>query len=510
MAILRNLNSADAAWANIIGTPFAGVLAEDVPSTGENGAGYLYDSLSFPSDTGKHVRGRIVTWPTNGTLVAYEDSSFVYDGTSDTFEFQLYVDHVAVGSPTTITLNVGGASVQPTGISSAEAFGSALATWQAQVTTSSIVSAEAFGTALITQAGVFAILPTGIASAESFGSPVLAADGAYSIAPTGISSAEGFGNAALAITRLIEAAGIASAESFGSASLTRHSLSSISASGIPSTEVFGNSTVASSSVPTVSPEGIASSESFGTPTLSWDLTATITPSGISSGESFGAAELATYVLEDTSVNGNEVLDTIMARIGRWTDTALRASALNELRRVQREYEQGRNLPWFLFASKTTVLAADSAEADLPTGFLRFDDEQGFVRYLDDNGCFHFLEIVDFQLLQEQACVTAGVPRYAAISDKVYVYPPSSEELTLTVHAAYKDSIATDAASTNAWLTNADYVMIPKVAWRMANSYLQDFQLAQNIHVEVLEAEARLASFIAARRHARTDRIKGEE
>ena len=96
--------------AVVVGDPGLGVLAELVPSTGEHGAGYLYASLEFPADTGKEVRGLITTWPTLGTLTAFEDSSFEYDGPTDSFAFQMYVDGVAVGTPQTVTVTVGAAT----------------------------------------------------------------------------------------------------------------------------------------------------------------------------------------------------------------------------------------------------------------------------------------------------------------------------------------------------------------------------------------------------------------
>lgn len=95
--------------AVVVGVPGLGVLAESVPSTGEHGAGYLYDSLEFPADNGKEVRGLITTWPTLGTLTTFEDSSFEYDGPTDSFAFQMYVDGVAVGTPQTVTVTVGAA-----------------------------------------------------------------------------------------------------------------------------------------------------------------------------------------------------------------------------------------------------------------------------------------------------------------------------------------------------------------------------------------------------------------
>lgn len=72
-----------------------GVLAEDVPSTGLSGAGYLYAGLSFPADTGKRVRGVITRWPTLGTFTPNVDSSFDYLGATDYALFCVYTDGVA-------------------------------------------------------------------------------------------------------------------------------------------------------------------------------------------------------------------------------------------------------------------------------------------------------------------------------------------------------------------------------------------------------------------------------
>ena len=103
------------AGALVVGNPGLGVLAEQVPSSGTHGAGFLYPSLQFPLDTGKEVRGFITRWPALGTLVAYEDSSFEYTGPDDSFEFQMYVDGLPVGTPQTVTLVIGVPDVNPDG-----------------------------------------------------------------------------------------------------------------------------------------------------------------------------------------------------------------------------------------------------------------------------------------------------------------------------------------------------------------------------------------------------------
>lgn len=102
--------------ALLIGETGLGVLAEDIPSTGDDGASYLYNDLSLPADNGKEICGRITSWPASGTLYAYEDGSFTFTGAPDgaySFAYQLYVDGVATGSPATVDLTVGVLTLHP-------------------------------------------------------------------------------------------------------------------------------------------------------------------------------------------------------------------------------------------------------------------------------------------------------------------------------------------------------------------------------------------------------------
>lgn len=88
-----------------------GVLAQDVPASGANGPGIAYSSLSFPADTGKEVRIALTSWPSSGTLILYEDTSFEYDGPSFSTNYQLYLDGVAVGTPQVFSVNISATSV---------------------------------------------------------------------------------------------------------------------------------------------------------------------------------------------------------------------------------------------------------------------------------------------------------------------------------------------------------------------------------------------------------------
>ena len=186
--------------AVVVGDPGLGVLAESVPSTGEHGAGYLYDSLE-PADTGKEVRGLITTWPTLGTLTAFEDSSFEYDGASDTFAFQMYVDGAAVGTPQTVTVTVGAAaagtlSAQESGADAAAIAGAVLVAGALSVTESGADTASALGNVLVSgslsaaeQGADTAIIVggnilAGYMAAQESGSDTAAASGAVVVSGT--------------------------------------------------------------------------------------------------------------------------------------------------------------------------------------------------------------------------------------------------------------------------------------------------------------------------------------
>lgn len=184
------------------------------------------------------------------------------------------------------TLGGGGdQNLDPTGIASAEAFGTAaITTGAVDIAPTGIASTEVFGTPTVTT-GPVNLSPTGISSAEAFGTPAITA-GAVDIAPTGIASAEAFGTPVITTGAVdIAPTGIASAEAFGTPALTTGSVT-ISPTGIASAEAFGTPIVADEGAQIIVPPGIASAEAFGTPVLTTGEVV-ISPVGIASAEAFG-------------------------------------------------------------------------------------------------------------------------------------------------------------------------------------------------------------------------------
>lgn len=159
--------------AVVVGDTGLGVLAENVPSTGEDGPGYLWNDLVFPADQGSEVMGTVVSWPTNGTLYVYEDSSFTYTGTSDIFTYQFKIDGVSIGSPATVTLNVGATHSYPAGIPPTTYFG-----------------IPTYSLSIVTQTST----PTGIDTSVLFGVPqAYLSTNLQTSSPSGIATEVGIG-----------------------------------------------------------------------------------------------------------------------------------------------------------------------------------------------------------------------------------------------------------------------------------------------------------------------------
>jgi hypothetical protein len=95
----------------VIGNTGLGVLGLNIPSTGTDGPGFLYNDLSLPADLVNEFYGHITsnTFPA-GTFYSYEDSSFSVIGAPTgiyNFVYDLYQNGVLIGS-TSAQIAIGG------------------------------------------------------------------------------------------------------------------------------------------------------------------------------------------------------------------------------------------------------------------------------------------------------------------------------------------------------------------------------------------------------------------
>lgn len=95
-----------------VGDTGGGVLAENLASSGEDGPGFLYESVNLPADNRLEIAGRFTTIPAGLDLTAEEDgellASAAVDGTYTTF-WQMYVNMVPTGplTPRTFVFGTG-------------------------------------------------------------------------------------------------------------------------------------------------------------------------------------------------------------------------------------------------------------------------------------------------------------------------------------------------------------------------------------------------------------------
>ena len=147
---------------------------------------------------------------------------------------------------------------------------------------SGIASAEAFGTPTV-ENKLQILSPGGIASTEAFGATAVT-PGAVSLVPGGIASLEAFGAPSLTPHNVLSPSSIASAEAFDTLTVTPGAVS-LSPGGIASGEVLDTPTV-TPGVWTLSLQGIVSGEAFGSAIVIGPAQ-TLQPGGIASGEAFG-------------------------------------------------------------------------------------------------------------------------------------------------------------------------------------------------------------------------------
>ena len=95
--------------------PGHGIQAQNVPATGSNGVGYLYNDIAAQGAAATdELRGQILTLPAAGTFTPYEDSSFSFTGAPDgvyTFTYRGFRNGVSYGDYT-VTMSIGGNEYQ--------------------------------------------------------------------------------------------------------------------------------------------------------------------------------------------------------------------------------------------------------------------------------------------------------------------------------------------------------------------------------------------------------------
>lgn len=187
--MLRNLN-ASAGGRRILGTPYVGLLAEQIAAetaSGSDGPGLLYNEAVAPENSGKRLRLRVSSWPATGALIVAENGAYEWSGLPDgthTLTYEVFVDGVSQGEAS-LVITVGSAANAPgaalnaaASISGGTATGgsAAFAPGAALGATAAIAAGAATGSSLANAPGATlsasVTISPGVASAFTGGVPV--------------------------------------------------------------------------------------------------------------------------------------------------------------------------------------------------------------------------------------------------------------------------------------------------------------------------------------------------
>ena len=190
-----------------------------VDGTNDYSAVYSSEDAVSTSDTvTRSSSGKVVTLD-NTSAVENEGTFTSFGASGPTFNFT----SVGASQHKWVHLSIeeasaGGLIIIPTGIPSAEAFGTATVENKLQILSGAgaIPSAESFGTPTLELKLQFITGAGAIASEEAFGNPtVVKFSAGLTISPTGIPTEEAFGTPNLVYGQIILPAGIVSEEAFG-------------------------------------------------------------------------------------------------------------------------------------------------------------------------------------------------------------------------------------------------------------------------------------------------------
>jgi len=211
------------------------------------------------------------------------------------------------------------------------------------------------------------------------------------------------------------------------------------------------------------------------------------------------------------MNGNAVIDLLVARLGDRTD--LRVAILLEMTLVQQTLlEGGDELPWFLLSDdQPLTIVASNRNVAVPSDFLR-EHEEGELLVTNSTGVETALEkaaydeLIDFYGFDALADPPTA---YALVGDNFALFPIPSVVRALTLSKYYKRAAApTDTAAENAWLKWASDLLIAETGIVMAGQYLQNDAMASLFVGMQAVAKRRLNTQNVAREEANRARNMG--
>lgn len=176
--MLRNMNQIFGS-KRLCTTPQVGLIGSSIPSTGTDGPPFAYSSLSFPTDNNNLVRGFITSYPTAGSLVADDDTSFTFSGAPDgsySATYEIRINDVLQTPAGTLSLNIGNPASSLSATTDDETFSiSGTGTGPVTISLSATTDDSLFnGSAVVPSVATFSVVTDAETIAiTSFASPII-------------------------------------------------------------------------------------------------------------------------------------------------------------------------------------------------------------------------------------------------------------------------------------------------------------------------------------------------
>jgi hypothetical protein len=214
------------------------------------------------------------------------------------------------------------------------------------------------------------------------------------------------------------------------------------------------------------------------------------------------------------MQGIQILNLLMARLGNRTEPELRALCLLEMQLAQETImEGGPVLPWFIVTEEATVLTTpQERRVEVPEDFIREVDQEKPLMYRPASEADKVLDKKSFEeAMTWYGSNSEGPPEvYAMRGDYFMIFPKPDAAYTLVLPGYYaRQTAPADSTAENKWQKWASDLCIATAGKQIAEKHIKDDTgLGMMFEKDIALAYDRLNRMEVAREEANRDRRMG--
>lgn len=206
------------------------------------------------------------------------------------------------------------------------------------------------------------------------------------------------------------------------------------------------------------------------------------------------------------MNLREFINLLQLRCGSRDDLETRIkSELTLVQSITLE-RTGAFIPWFLQSDPTTVATVSgNIKVNYPTDYLA-ELEDSMLWYQDTGLAWHKLKKKSYDYVLEKN-LDPGAPQYFVVGASNFFIGPEPDAIyPLRFRYYKKDTVLTEDADTNLWLTYAPDLVLAEVGLKISRYHTVDDRTKQEFAQEAAEARQRL--FVLHEAKQNVNRIYG--